>query len=579
MQAATLSAVAIGITYAAGVRDSSNANRGFRIRHEPGENVSYKILLARVTNPQSSAMMASSWRFRMTRKSLISNPVVRGLNPDPSACRVGEDFFLATSTGEFWPGIPIRHSTDLAHWRTIGYAVTRPEQYRRDGLPGQLKLYAPTLRHRKGRFYLACTNVAPGQGNFIVSAADPAGPWSDALWVDSDAFDPSLAFDGDTAYYTRRTVVPGKEGSGPVVQAEIDVATGVLLTPTRAITPGEAGYRSNDIEGPHLYRVGDWWYLFSAEGGTWKGHMQTVARSRSPFGPFDGFEGNPVLTHRHRVGHPIQSTGHAELIDDARGNWWALFLGTRHNGPTSWHHLGRETFLAPVVWNDGWPVLGNDGTVELEHETTQQLPAPGPEWPCERTPWTEGWSTREPPLEGLRMTVDLSEDATVELPESSGSIQQGGALAAVFLRQTEFSGEFRASIEVVPTHPASAGVSVYASPLHHYDLLASAIGEGVAVTLHKRVGDMIVEHVETFETAVGVHLRVWCTPQGYSFAARKAGATGSQDEEWVNVGAGEARLVSAETSQTYSGIRFGVLATRARTRFTMVRWVPSTIGD
>ena len=177
----------------------------------------------------------------MATQQEIHNPIVRGLAPDPSACRVGGDYFLATSTLEFWPGIPIRHSTDLQHWQTIGHAITRPGQYRRDGLPGQLKLYAPTLRHHEGRFYLACTNVAPGQGNFIVWADDPAGEWSDALWVDSDAFDPSLTFDDDTVYYTRRTVVPGKEGSGPVVQAEIDVATGELLTDTRVITSGEAG--------------------------------------------------------------------------------------------------------------------------------------------------------------------------------------------------------------------------------------------------------------------------------------------------------------------------------------------------
>lgn len=347
------------------------------------------------------------------------NPVVRGLSPDPSACRVGGDYFLATSTLEFWPGIPIRHSTDLVHWTVIGHAVTRPAQYRRDRRPGPLRLYAPTLRHHSGRFYLTCTNVAPGQGNFLLTADDPAGPWSDATWIDADAFDPSLNFDGESVLYTRRTVVAGKEGSGPVVQAELDVDSGNLLTPTVPITPHEAGYCSNDIEGPHIYRIGQWWYLLAAEGGTWKGHMVTVARATSPWGPFVGYEHNPVLTHRHRVGHPIQSTGHAELVDDVKGNWWALFLGTRHHGPKPWHHLGREVFLAPVTWSeDGWPQIGERGTVELEHQLRQPLPAPRGEWPKQHTPWTSGWCTREAPLDGLDINAASPEDMRIALPAS-----------------------------------------------------------------------------------------------------------------------------------------------------------------
>ena len=266
------------------------------------------------------------------------NPVLRGTVPDPTVIRVGGDYFLATSTFEYLPGIRLFHSTDIVNWTALGGAITRPAQYRRDGQPGEVKLFAATLRHHGGQFYLACTNVAEGQGNLVFSAPEIEGPWSDAIWLDEEAFDPSLLFDEDgTVYYTRRTLdLSSPSGNfGPVVQAEIDLQTGTL-GPMRAITADPHGYCSNDIEGPHLYRIGDWYYLFSAEGGTWIGHMQTVARSRSPWGPFEPAPHNPVLSHRHRVMHPIQSLGHAELVDDPQGNWWALALGTRHAGR---HHL------------------------------------------------------------------------------------------------------------------------------------------------------------------------------------------------------------------------------------------------
>lgn len=183
-------------------------------------------------------------------KTSYDNPVVRGNAPDPSIVRVGNDYYLATSTMEFLPGIVIRHSINLVDWRIIGAAATRPFHYRRDGQPGEINLCAPTLRFHDGMFYLVSTNVAAGQGNFIVRATDPAGEWSDALWLDSEAFDPSLLFDDGAYYYTRRTLSPLSDGRlGPIVQTELDIATG-RLSPLRELTPDYSGFCSNDIEGP-----------------------------------------------------------------------------------------------------------------------------------------------------------------------------------------------------------------------------------------------------------------------------------------------------------------------------------------
>ncbi|MHB9026284.1 MAG: glycoside hydrolase family 43 protein [Armatimonadota bacterium] len=284
-----------------------------------------------------------------------TNPIIPGFHPDPTICRVGEDFFLATSTFEYFPGIPIFHSRDLAEWRQVGHALTRASQLPlRHSAPSR-GIYAPTLRYWDGRFYLIVANHTVGR-KILVSADDPAGEWSEPIWLEQEGCDPSLTFDDDgTAYYT-------STGPGGICQSVMDITTGKELSEFRTVWGGTGGIHP---EGPHLYHIGDWYYLMIAEGGTAYGHGETVARSRSPWGPFESCPYNPILTHRDRPGHPIQATGHADLVDDDHGNWWAVFLGIRPQGGR-YHHLGRETFLAPVTWTyDGWPIIGEQGRVEL----------------------------------------------------------------------------------------------------------------------------------------------------------------------------------------------------------------------
>lgn len=510
----------------------------------------------------------------------IHNPVVRGVAPDPSICRVGDDFYLATSTMRFWPGIPIRHSRDLVNWRLVGHAVTRAAQYRRDGRPGELMLYAPTLRHLGGRFWLACTNVADGQGNFLVSADDAAGEWSDAVWVDDAAFDPSLAIGDDGQWlYTRRTLRPDADGFGPIVQAVIDPDTGVTAGEPVAITPGRSGYCSNDIEGPHLFKRGQWWYLCSAEGGTWAGHMQTVGRSRDPWGLFEGAPGNPVLTHRHRTGHPIQSVGHADLVEDADGNWWAVCLGTRREPFRHHHQLGRETFLAPVEWVDDWPVIGNDGTIELTMPLGRSLPGgdredaassvPGDAFGgAQLDPWLAGWSTRGLPLPGIRLTTD-GQVAAAALPAASGTLDAAGDVSAVFLRQEEPNSVFTAVLE---TPPASgrAGVSVYAGPRHHHDLTVTPIEGDRLITLRLRVGELEQVSQARLAGTRPTRLRVSSTPLHYRFEAGDVADDPAHQRESLCLGQAEMTTLSAETADEFCGVRFALFAEHAEASFCNV---------
>jgi alpha-N-arabinofuranosidase len=280
----------------------------------------------------------------------VSNPVLPGMHPDPTVCRVGRDFYLACSSFEYFPGVPLYTSRDLVHWTPIGHALTRRSQLDLRGVPSSGGIYAPTLRHHDGTFFLVATLV--GRGNFVVTAPSPRGPWSNPVWLDEDGIDPSLAFLDGRVFYTRNG--RGADREHPFVyQGELMLASRPAIARIpRVVWRGTGGVWP---EAPHLYRRGEWYYLVTAEGGTSYGHSVVVARGTDPYGPFEPSPHGPLLTHRDRPRLPIQGTGHADLVDLDDGTTWAVLLAIRPHGGRH-HHLGRETFLAPVRWGeDGWP--------------------------------------------------------------------------------------------------------------------------------------------------------------------------------------------------------------------------------
>lgn len=296
------------------------------------------------------------------------NPILAGYYPDPSICRVGDDYYLINSTFAHFPGIPIFHSRDLVNWKQLGHVIDRPTQLKYDGLGITRGIFAPAISHHHGVFYVVCTMVDAG-GNFLMTATDPAGPWSDPVWLDFDGIDPSLFFDDDgRAWMVNNGNPPDNQplyqGHRAIWVQEFDIAAKKLVGPRSIIVNGGVDLAKKPvwIEGPHLYKKDGWYYLCCAEGGTSWQHSQVILRGKSPTGPFTPWDKNPILTQRDldpaAAGpHPVTCTGHADLVIGPDGNWWSIFLACRPYAPDRWA-TGRETFLLPVKWtDDGWPLI------------------------------------------------------------------------------------------------------------------------------------------------------------------------------------------------------------------------------
>ncbi|MFC8943553.1 glycoside hydrolase family 43 protein, partial [Streptomyces griseoincarnatus] len=232
-------------------------------------------------------------------------PIVPGFHPDPSICRVGDDYYLANSSFEYAPGVPLWHSRDLLTWTLVGNILDRPDQFLAGHASPYGGVYAPTLRHHDGRFWLITTDVSAGRpGQLVVSAEDPSGPWTAPMFLEGlQGIDPDLAWDADgTCYVTFCS--NGPEGPG-IAQARVDLEAGTVLETPRRLWSGTGLAHP---EAPHLYRRGEYWYLIIAEGGTERGHSVSVARADRPEGPYAGAPANPVLSHRSTT-HPVQNTG------------------------------------------------------------------------------------------------------------------------------------------------------------------------------------------------------------------------------------------------------------------------------
>jgi xylan 1,4-beta-xylosidase len=301
----------------------------------------------------------------------VNNPILAGFYPDPSICRAGNDYYLVNSTFAYYPGLPIFHSTDLANWEQIGFAMDRPEQLNLDGTHVSGGLFAPTIRFYKGTFYITCTNTSHG-GNFIITAKNPKGPWSNPVFLPNvKDIDPSLFFDDNgKVYIVYNSYAPDNkpeyDGHRTIRMYEVDLTTGQTKGEETTLVNGGSDLSQKPvwIEGPHIFKYNKTYYLMCAEGGTGYNHSEVIFRSKKVEGPYEPYAGNPILTQRQlnvNRKKPVTSTGHADLVITPDGSWYAVFLGCRPYKDEQ-YNTGRETFMAPVQWKEDWPIIltGNE---------------------------------------------------------------------------------------------------------------------------------------------------------------------------------------------------------------------------
>lgn len=477
----------------------------------------------------------------------FTNPVIAGWHPDPSVCRVGDDYYLACSSFEYFPGVPIFHSRDLVNWTQIGNVLNRPSQLLLPpGTPSSGGVYAPTLRHHAGRFWLITSNIPHG-GTILVTADDPAGAWSEPLHLpDVIGIDPDLAWDDDGNCWCT---------FAGIEQVRIDPVGGAVLSQPNLVWSGTPGAQLP--EAPHLYHVGDTWYLLIAEGGTERGHGISVARGPAPDGPFEPCPANPILSHRS-TDHPIQNTGHGDLVQAADGSWWLAFLGVRPRGGTpGWHVLGRETFLAPVTWSDGWPVVGAVAPV-------MRTPIPASA-PLGAAPARDDFDTAQLHPRWISLRSRPPEDVSVvERPGWLTLRARGGSLddpmvTFVGRRQEQHDVRVRA---LVDAGQGRGGLAVRLDEQHHY---AVELDDG-EVFVRARIGPLsqrlasrpvsgpVVLRVETWASGPGMdHPRQEPDVVRLGFEAPRG--------EFVVLAALDGRYLSTEVAGGFTGRVIGCYAT------------------
>jgi xylan 1,4-beta-xylosidase len=437
----------------------------------------------------------------------FSNPILAGFYPDPSICKVDGNYYLVTSTFAYFPGIPVFKSPDLVSWKLIGYVMQRREQMDTDGLGVSRGIFAPAIRYHDGIFYVTCTLVDKG-GNFVVTARNPRGPWSDPVWIpEINGIDPSLFFDQDSMAYIVYNSIPPDDrplynGHRTIRMYAFDTRHLQVTGEEKILVNGGVDITKKPvwIEAPHLFKKYGYYFLIAAEGGTADQHSEVVFRSRDINGPYVPYEHNPILTQRNlnpMRRDPITSTGHADLVETDTGDWWAVFLGCRPYQPVedNYYNTGRETFLAPVKWIDGWPVINPD-----YKEVQYHYPFPlTPQTDSDSLKYSGNFTYRDefdkPELDLNWQFLRTPHDTWYDLSRREGFLAMrvtpescADSVNPSFLgrRQQHLKGQVTIAFEFDPaSENEKAGLLVFQNEKHFYLLCKTLSGEQPVVALYR----------------------------------------------------------------------------------------------
>lgn len=438
-------------------------------------------------------------------------------------------------------GVPLFESEDMVNWKQIGHCLTRTSQVDLSRSESCSGIFAPTIRYHKGRFYMVTTNAETKQ-NFYVYTDNIYGEWSEPITVEQEGIDPSFYFEGNKAYFLSNGY-DEKRGLACIQMCEIDIETGKKLSETKPLWYGTGG---RFIEAPHLYKIGGYYYILDAEGGTEFGHMVNYARSQNIWGPFEVFKENPVLTNRNLGGYVLQGAGHGDLIEDKEGNWWFMHLGFRQSGQwNAYHHLGRECCLVPVRWEEDWFYMG-DGTSKLTYDLENVAFKPqilsfkktfkdlmlNKEWCFLRKYAPEDYIFGEDFL---------------KMKGSRDNLFNGGCPSFAAVRQSEFDMDITCEVK---SACLEAGLTMFYDEKHHYDVYLNHEGN---VVLRLNIGS-ISHIVKTIAVNTDrVKLCIKAEPYNYHFSV-------IVDGEIRSLGAMETRYLSSEVAGGFTGVMIGMYA-------------------
>lgn len=507
----------------------------------------------------------------------ITNPILAGFYPDPSICKAGDDYYLVVSSFAYFPGLPIFHSTDLVNWKQIGAVLDRPEQLPLEGAGVSRGLFAPSISYHKGKFYLVCTLVDKG-GNFVVTTDDPKkGNWSNPVWLpEVNGIDPSLFFDEDGKSYIVYNSIPpdnisAYSGHRTIRINEFDAKSLRVISNNRILVNGGTDLSKKPvwIEAPHIIKKDGWYYLICAEGGTAYQHSEVVFRTDSLSEPFVPFEGNPILTQRHldpTRSFPVTTTGHADFTIGPDGSWWAVFLGCRPY-EKNYFNAGRETFMAPVVWRAGWPIIELGGsTVKYQYPIQGIKKSTGEEFSGNflfradfnqsqlnhrfvflRTPTQKWYDLRDGKLNMSLLPITCRE------PKNP---------AFVGFRQSHLKGYAATSVQFSPNREnEKAGLLVFQNESHYY-LLAKSFSSGKPVVqlLQSSGSEADASNKLLAQADLPTHsslqLKVEANGDAYSFYYAV------EEKPWVLLlDKVDARFLSTEVAKGFVGVLYAMYAT------------------
>jgi xylan 1,4-beta-xylosidase len=535
----------------------------------PGEAAVFSYVAYDGHDPVEAAMPLKPGHFR--------NPILSGVHPDPSIVRVGQDYFIVNSSFGFYPGLPIFRSRDLVNWTQIGNAIDRPDMLDFLGLGVARAVFAPTIRHHNGLFYIVNTCTDCG-GNFIITAKDAAGPWSAPVFLPPvDGIDAEIFFDDDGRAWISNNGppvgAPRYDGHRALWIQEIDLKSLKMIGPRSVIVDGGVTPADKPIwtEGPHIIKREGWYYLLAAEGGTAGEHSQTVFRSRRVTGPYVPGPINPILTQRDldpARPFPVYATGHADFVQTPKGDWWTVFLGTRPY-ESSLSNMGRETFLLPVDWpKGGWPMILPAKTVVPQVLPRPDLPS---DTPIVRAAWRDDFSARALRPEWIMLRQPKLSWYTVApgaltIQARPVSISSTGNPSFLARRQQHSFVKVETALTYAPQRIGDrAGLAVFADEAHHYfiGIQHSPSGPVVVVTMRNGTGDPDSGRLiasAPFTGVAGSALRLRLSAKGAAYDFSYATETG----DWKTLVAdADGHILASERSNQFTGAVIGILAERA----------------